>query len=136
MARRSSGGGGGGIAGLTVSDLRRELIRRERTVGGLVRRRERLIAKVRDIEAQIMEHGGAARGGGLALRKRPKNDMNLVQALSKVLTDKVMSVTDVSQAVQDAGYKTTSPSFRTIVNQTLINSGKFKRVERGKYTAK
>src|SRR4051812_6831856 len=110
MARRSSGGGGG-LAGLSVSELRRELIRRERTVGGLVRRRERLIAKVRDLEAKIMEHGGAARGGGLTLRKRPKNDMNLVQALSKVLSDKVMSVTDVSQAVQDAGYKTTSPSF-------------------------
>jgi hypothetical protein len=135
MAKRSSGGGGG-VSALTVSDLRRELIRRERRVGGLVRRRERLLAKVRELESQIVEHGGSARGGGLALRKRPKNEMNLVEALSKVLSDKVMSVTDVSQAVQDAGYKTTSPSFRTIVNQTLINSGRFKRVERGKYTAK
>jgi len=136
MARRSSGGGGGGLTGLSVSDLRRELMRRERRVGGLVRRRERLMLKVRELESQIMEHGGSARGGGLTLRKRPKNEMNLVQALSKVLADKVMSVTEVSQAVQDAGYNTTSPSFRTIVNQTLINSGKFKRVERGKYTAK
>jgi hypothetical protein len=135
MARRSSGGGGG-LAGLTVSDLRRELVRRERRVGGLIRRRERLMAKVRELESQIMAHGGTSRGGAIVLRKRPKNDMNLVEALSKVLKDKVMSVTDVSQAVQDAGYKTTSPSFRTIVNQTLINSGRFKRVERGKYTAK
>jgi hypothetical protein len=135
MARRSSGGGGG-LAGLTVSDLRRELVRRERRVGGLIRRRERLMAKVRELESQIMAHGGTSRGGAIVLRKRPKNDMNLVEALSKVLKDKVISVTDVSQAVQDAGYKTTSPSFRTIVNQTLINSGRFKRVERGKYTAK
>jgi hypothetical protein len=62
--------------------------------------------------------------------------MNLIEALGKVLDGKTMSVTEVSEAVQKAGYKTTSPSFRTIVNQTLINSGKFKRVERGKYTAK
>lgn len=121
---------------MSVSDLRRELIKRERRVGGLARRRERLLEKVRAIEAEIVEHGGSARGGGILLRKRPKNDTNLVEALAKVLNDKVMSVTDVSQAVQDAGYKTTSPSFRTIVNQTLINSGRFKRVERGKYTAK
>lgn len=47
-----------------------------------------------------------------------------------------MSVTEVAEAVQRQGYKTTSPSFRTIVNQTLINSGKFRPVSRGQYTAK
>ena len=41
-----------------------------------------------------------------------------------------------TKAVQDFGYKTTSPSLRTIVNQTLINSEKFKRIERAYYTAK
>jgi hypothetical protein len=129
MARTQS------LAGLTVADLQRELRQRERGIGGLIRRRERLIAKVRDIDSQIIEHGGSPRGG-LALRKRPKNEMNLVQALSKVLDGKTMSVTEVAEAVQKAGHKTTSPSFRTIVNQTLINSGKFKRVERGQYMAK
>ncbi|HMN40526.1 MAG TPA: hypothetical protein PKE29_06735 [Phycisphaerales bacterium] len=132
MARSS----GGKLGGLSVADLRRELANRERRVGGLLRKRERLLAKVRTLDAQIAEHGGSVRAGGLAIRRRPKNEMNLVEALSKVLANKVMSVTEVSQAVQDFGYKTTSPSFRTIVNQTLINSGKFKRVERGKYTAK
>ncbi len=38
---------------------------------------------------------------------------------------------------KQCGYMTTSPSFRTIVNQTLINHPKrFKRVSRGVYTAK
>jgi hypothetical protein len=132
MAKRASGG----LVGLSVSELRRELVRRERSVGAMLRRRERLLAKVRQLDAEIAKHGGSVRAGGLAIRRRPKNDMNLVEALSKVLTNKIMSVTEVSQAVQDFGYKTTSPSFRTIVNQTLINSGKFKRTERGKYTAK
>ncbi len=132
MAKSSTGK----LGGLSVSELRRELARRERRVGNMLRKRERLLAKVRALDAQIAEHGGSIRAGGLAIRRRPKNDMNLVEALTKVLTNKVMSVTDVSQAVQEFGYKTTSPSFRTIVNQTLINSGKFKRVERGQYTAK
>jgi hypothetical protein len=47
-----------------------------------------------------------------------------------------MSVTDVTAAVQKAGYNTNAANFRTIVNQCLINSGKFKRIERGQYTAK
>ncbi|HMN41867.1 MAG TPA: hypothetical protein PKE29_13565 [Phycisphaerales bacterium] len=127
---------GRGLGGLSVSDLRKELAKRERRVGALLRKRERIMAKVRSLDATIAEHGGSARAGGLAIRRRPKNDMNLVDALAKVLDGKTMSVTEVSQAVQDFGYKTTSPSFRTIVNQTLINSGKFKRVARGQYTAK
>jgi hypothetical protein len=132
MAKQSSGG----LKSLSVTDLRRELMRRERTVGSMLRKREKLLAKLGALDAKIAEHGGSVRAGGLAIRRRPKNDMNLVEALAKVLDSKTMSVTEVSQAVQDFGYKTTSPSFRTIVNQTLINSGKFKRVSRGQYTAK
>ena len=74
--------------------------------------------------------------GAISGRRRPQNATNLVEALSKVLTEKVMSVTDVTEAVQKAGYQTTSPNFRTIVNQALIASGKFKRMGRGQYTAK
>ncbi len=142
MARRSTKGGTkaprttSGLGGLSVTDLRRELARREHGVGSLLRKRERLMTKIRTLDAKIVEHGGSVRAGGLAIRRRPKNDMNLVDALAKVLDGKTMSVTEVSEAVQTAGYQTTSPNFRTIVNQTLINSGKFKRVERGMYTAK
>ncbi len=120
---------------MSVSELHREISKRTRRVGGLMKRRDRLLSKIATIESQIREHGGHPRTG-LGIRRRAKNEMTLVDALAKVLDGQTMSVTKVSSAVQDAGYKTTSPSFRTIVNQTLINSGKFKRVSRGQYTAK
>ena len=44
--------------------------------------------------------------------------------------------TDVTEAVQRAGYKTSAANFRTIVNATLLKSPKFKKVARGQYTAK
>lgn len=70
-------------------------------------------------------------------RKRHKNDSNLVEALRGVLKGTTMGVTEVAQAVQDAGYKTTSPNFRTIVNQTLIKHPEaFSKQGRGKYTAR
>lgn len=47
-----------------------------------------------------------------------------------------MDVTSIAEQVQKAGYQTSSPNFRTIVNQALISSGRFKRVARGQYTAK
>lgn len=85
--------------------------------------------------------GAAAAAPGRPRRgrrgKRPRNEMNLVDALRQVLNGKTLSVTDVAQAVQDAGYKTVSPNFRTIVNQALLtNRGTFTKVSRGMYTAK
>ena len=69
--------------------------------------------------------------------KRPKNKLNLVAALGKVLKKETLSVTDAAAAVQRIGYRTTSPNFRTIVNQALLANRKvFKKVGRGQYTAK
>ncbi len=134
MAKRSASG----LSGASVTDLRKELSRRGRRVGTLERRRDRLLLKVRALNGQIGEFGGSTRGTMVvgSGQSRPRNESSLVESLKKLLTDKVMSVTDVAEAVQKAGYATTSPNFRTIVNQALIASGKFKRVERGQYTAK
>lgn len=130
MAKRS-------LSGLSVGELQRELRRRERGVDSLLRKREKLLAKVHALDSEIATLGvapGAGRGG--ATRRRPRNDSNLADALVGVLKTKTLSVTDVAQAVQDAGYVTTSPNFRTIVNQTLIKDKRIKRVGRGLYTAK
>lgn len=130
MAKRTSG-----LAALSVQDLQREIARRQKRVGGLVRKHQRLLNKAASVAEQIRELGGTVNGkatGG----KRPKNEMSLVESLAKVLDGKTMGVAEVADAVQKAGYQTTSKSFRTIVNIALINSGKFKRVDRGQYTAK
>ena len=46
-----------------------------------------------------------------------------------------MSIADAGEAVRKAGYNTNSKHFRTMVNIALLNKQKFKRVERGQYTA-
>ena len=48
-----------------------------------------------------------------------------------------MSVPDIVEGVQAAGYKSSSPNFRGIVNQTLIKERKkFQSVSRGVYAMK
>ncbi len=126
------------LSALSDADLQRELRRRQRgtdrAVTRLTKKRDRLLLRVAAIDAELAKFGkSAGRVGG---RRRPKNKMNLSEALLKVLSNATMSVTDVAEAVQKAGYVTTSPSFRTIVNQTLIKDKRFKRVGRGQYTAK
>lgn len=157
--RRS--GGTRGLSGVSVEALRAELDRR---LGDLETRRSELVAELEEVENEIESigqsagvgasaprartrgrrgrprsaprttgGGGGRRGGG----RRPRNEMNLVDALHGVLKGTTMGVTEMSEAVQKAGYRTSSPNFRTIVNQTLIkNPDRFKRVARGQYTAK
>lgn len=131
MAKRT------GLDSLSLSDLQREIKRRERkrstAVNKLVRKRDRLAEQLAALDAEIAKHGGSSRGGP---RRRPRNEANLAEFLEKVLKGQTMSVTEAAAAVQKAGYVTTSPNFRTIVNQMLLKGNLFKRVGRGQYTAK
>lgn len=137
MAKRTTGGG---LASISATDLHRELQRRQRAASSILRRREKLAAKLAVLDAEIAGLGLSVRGGpdGAVLgRRRPRNDSNLIEALVKLLDGKTINVTSIAEEVQKAGYQTTSANFRTIVNQTLINNpSKFKRVSRGQYTAK
>lgn len=129
MARRASSGS---LSSLPISQLQAELRRRQRGVGTLIRRRDKLMAKLAALNEQIAAAGGSVGG----LRVRPQNSMNLVDALCKVLHGKTMGVTEVAEAVRKAGYNTNAANFRTIVNQALIkHKNKFKKVDRGQYTA-
>jgi hypothetical protein len=123
---------------MSYEDLQRELRRRQRSVGKLQRKRSALVSRLAQLDDQIRSMGGStngfavrgSRGGG-----RPRNDMTLTQALQKVLSGKTLRVTDAADAVQRAGYRTSSSNFRTQVNIALTK-GPFKRVGRGEYTAK
>jgi hypothetical protein len=132
-----------GLVGFSTELLDAELRRRERSTRTLRKRHARLIAAAKKLERQInamsgstMVRRGPGRPRGSTGRKRPRNESNLVEALAKVLDGKTMRVNEVTEAVQRAGYKTSAANFRTIVNQTLIKSDRFKRVGRGQYTAK
>lgn len=127
-----------GLAGLSVAEIQRELSRREQGTGRRVRalmlKREQLQEKLAAIDAELASLGmrvGSGKG-----RRRPRNDANLADSLVKLLTGKTLSVTRIAEGVQKAGYSTTSPNFRTIVNQTLIKDKRIKRVSRGEYTAR
>lgn len=139
--RTRSRTGGASLSSVPVVQLQAELVRRQRRIKSLVKRYERLASSATALRNEIEALGGTVNGAahvfnGAGVRRRPRNEMNLVEALKKLLTGKTMSVTEAAEKVQEAGYKTSSTTFRTIVNQTLINSGQFKRVGRGQYTAK
>lgn len=129
----------GSLDNLSFDELRHEMQRRERDLKRLLSKRDRLQDQVREIEAEIQSLGGSGAFGvtaGGRPRRRPHNDSSLSDALLKLLKNTTMSVTQAADEVQRAGYQTTSSSFRTIVNQTLIKDARFKKVSRGQYTSK
>lgn len=126
-----------GLSSMSLVDLQRELRSRERSRARrsetLMRKRASLVKKVRAIDDELADLGVAGRSGA---RVRPRNESKLADALVQLLTGKTLNVTKIAEAVQQAGYRTTSPNFRTIVNQTLINDKRIKRVGHGEYTAR
>lgn len=76
--------------------------------------------------------GVKSSGGGRGARKG-----SLVSILHGILQGKTMDVAGMMQAAVKAGHKSKSKNFRTIVNLAMLNNRKlFRRVSRGKYTAK
>lgn len=138
-SRGATKASGGKLGSVSTDALAQELRKRQGDLRRLEARRERLVAELAELDREITAVGGAggfgqtARGG---LRRRPKNDSNLADALVQTLTGKTMGVTEVAEAVQAAGYRTSSPNFRTIVNQTLLKDKRIKKIARGQYTAK
>jgi hypothetical protein len=128
---------------LPTDELEKELRRRERAAHRLVAKRERLLSQIAEIDAELAdfgyEAGGAPSGtnGRRGGRKRPKNEMSLVEALEKALKGKTMGVSEAADAAQNLGYRSSSANFRNIVNQTLLkHTDVFKKVGRGQYTLK
>ncbi|MEL6798163.1 MAG: hypothetical protein AAFO89_15250 [Planctomycetota bacterium] len=127
----------GSLETMSSAALQAELARRQRQASNLLKKRDRLREQLAEIESEIAEMGATAVVGVEPGRKRARNAESLVDAMRRVLTGTELTVTELSEAVQAAGYVTTSPNFRTIVNQTLIKYPKmFKRVARGVYSAR
>ena len=106
-----------------------------------------MAAQLKAIDREITGYGSSGgrpmtsaavrRQRGVPRGRRPRDKMNLVDALKKVLARRTLLVSEACVAVQEIGYQTRSANFRTIVNQALIaNRAIFTRVSRGRYAVK
>lgn len=121
---------------MTIGDLKRALAQRQKQLAKLTKQREKIAKELRGIDAEIakISGGDVAVGGGRGTRAR--NDRPLPVYMEEVMAKngKPMRVGEIVDAVKAAGYKTTSPAFKNIVNQQLIKERKrFTAVERGLY---
>ena len=123
------------LSNLSIQQLQQIIEGRKSEISRLERQRNKLARKLNAIEARIAALGGSARSrNGMRVR----NDKSLPEVLLGVLSksSKPMQVGDITDAVRSAGYKSNSPAFRSIVNQTLIKDKRFMSAGRGLYQLK
>ncbi len=140
------------ISQITTRDLHAELDRRQGVARTLQSERQGIERQLADLDRQITDLGGLVAGrrgrkpgrpAGSTLttvkqqngRRRARRG-SLADALHTSLAGKTLSVGEALDAIRGAGYKSKSPNLRTMVNQQLSDSRRFKRVARGQYTAK
>jgi len=127
------------LSEIPAQELYAELQQRKARAQKLVQRYERLIQQTDKLRAEIEAQGGFVPDvpqATMPARTRPFNKMSLAKVMQKVLAGKQLSVDEVTLGVLEAGYKSSSPRLRSIVNLTLIKDPTFKRVSRGVYTTK
>lgn len=126
-------------------ELLRELERRQAMAGEYEARRAAMEKELVAIDAEIAALEGARMNGvgsrhvsrSAAARTRAANQVPLNMALHNLLKGKTMSVSEAAEAVQQAGYKSNAANFYPVVSLTLLKrKDLFKRVGRGRYTAK
>lgn len=123
---------------MNIAELQRILNERQREVDRMARRREKLQQQIDAIDAEIEKlSGGEAAGGGNDGGGRAKNTRPLPEYIEEALSKnggKPMRVGEIVEAVQSAGYRSNSRSFKNIVNQQLIKERKrFQQIDRGVY---
>lgn len=122
---------------LSLSELQSLISERKSRVSELRREQKKLLKKLDVIEKEIERAGGEAGSGRSRGGTRPRNAMSLADTIDSVLkSGKPMGVPDIADAVLATGYKSSSPKFTAIVNQTLIKDKRFSAVERGVYVKK
>src|SRR5205823_14074688 len=96
-----------------VTQLQRLLRDRQHQLTRLSKRRSKLQTKIDAIDRQIFSLSGSNRGfGGMNGGGRARNEKSLVETLEQVLTSgKPMRVSDIADACERAGYRSTSANF-------------------------
>jgi hypothetical protein len=117
-----------------IDELRDQKAQLQKQIGAL----DRQIRKIGGYgSAHRGRPGKPGRPAAVVHRRRGKNAKNLADTIQDVLASgSSTSVGDIATAAQKAGYKTKSPHFRNIVNQTLIKDKRFVSTGRGMYKLK
>jgi len=129
----------------SIDMLRKELEQRESLAQELLEQREHINQQLQELGVEDVSHRGRPRGtrtaslseGGRGRGRRPEGQ-RLIDYVEDVLrkAGRPMTISEVMDAVQQAGYNTTSENFYPVVVQALTRDENIERADRGQYMIK
>src|SRR5271156_4778047 len=118
-----------------IVQLQRMLDNQKSKLDQLTRSRQKLQKRLDTLDAKISSLGGSPGTNGTRVRNKVSLNDSIVAVLNR--SGSAMSVGDIQKRVLARGYTTSSPNFRSIVNQALIKDQRFaKSGVRGSYELK
>jgi len=113
--------------GLNVAELEAELDKKKARLQELGGERERLAARIDEIDDEI--HGIVGEGGSFSFskkrrRRRVKNEQSLRSVVLEILkkNKKGFTLKDLEEKVLETGYKSHSANFRNVLYQCVYNT--------------
>ncbi len=116
----------------SIVQLEKLLSVRRTKLASMLKKRANIERTLRSLDEEIRAIGGGTAG----LRAvRARNEVSLITAIERALESagKPLRVGEILDKVLESGYRSTSPNFRAIVNQTLIKEKQFVATSRGVY---
>ena len=130
------------LAKMSIADLKQEIELRQEMLPKLIAQRDALNREIAELQgaappkaSKPTKRRAAARAA--KPRRLPKNKVNLADSLAAFMKGKAkVTIGEAMEGVLAAGYKTTSKTFRSVVNNMLLADKRFKKVSRGEFTLK
>jgi Asp-tRNA(Asn)/Glu-tRNA(Gln) amidotransferase B subunit len=117
----------------TLVELQKLISSRQSELKKLQKKREKLMALVKEVDADIVKITG---GGIIGRGRRGNNDKPLRVYVEEQLSKnkKGLTLAELAQSILDTGFKTSSANFRNVLYQSLYNSTSIKHdPQTGKY---
>ena len=131
------------LAKMSIANLKQEIELRQKILPKLIAQRDALNREIAELQGATPPKASkpakrrAAAAGAAKPRRLPKNKVNLADSLAAYMKGKAkVTIGEAMEGVLAAGYKTTSETFRSVVNNMLLADKRFKKVSRGEFTLK
>ncbi len=131
------------LAKMSIADLKQEIELRQKMLPKLIAQRDALNREIAELQGAAPPKASkptkrrAAAARAAKPRRLPKNKVNLADSLAAFMKGKAkVTIGEAMEGVLAAGYKTTSETFRSVVNNMLLADKRFKKVSRGEFTLK
>lgn len=131
------------LANVPLAELKKEIERRQKLLPKLIAQRDALAKQIAELErmetALVGEPSVRSRAtaGHRKLHRSASNKASLAEVLATFMKGREkVTVGEATEGAMAAGYRTTSRSFRSVVNQMLLKSPRFRSVGRGEFALK